>query len=447
MVLPAFFIAMPYSIDQPDKLPEHVQKMPAKQMRQWVAVWNSSYEKCTSEGGADCEAAAFRNANGVTKEMSVDIVDSTVYPVNLHYTELTAALLASDKPFDGLVAGEFSDMHGRAVKITTADLQEIADNTNALLESTRAESGDLAGLPIDEKQHEKGHASGWIVGVELAGDVLRIVPQWTELGRDLISKKIQRYFSATIDLAKKVIYGGTLTNWPATRDGKTGRVLLRPIELSQTLLQITPQATAENGTPEQPDPIEKEKIMLELTEQELSAKIAEAVQAALDAQPKPELGETELSQLAAAAELKPEQISELAQAIEARVEQRFQAKLAETKRDAQFTELATKVTGGTTEYPRALPVTADNLKAALLQLPEAQVAFWSDLCETIVSNGLTEFAEFGHGKELQARRELPAELATLLQNHINGGGNVAEWFEVAGLGDAKSYNLTGIVKE
>ena len=41
-----------------------------------------------------------------------------------------------------------------------------------------------------------------------------------------------RFFSSTIDLGRMTILGGSLTNWPATRDVKSGRTLLRPIELS-----------------------------------------------------------------------------------------------------------------------------------------------------------------------------------------------------------------------
>lgn len=139
--------------------------------------------------------------------------------------------LTPGKSFDGLLAGTFLDMNLREVPIPPEDLPEIVANTNALIEEKRTESGELVGLPIDEKSHNKGDAAGWIVGAELVGDVLKIVPKWTELGIEKIGKGIQRFFSATLDLKNKVIIGGTLTNWPAIKS-------LRPIELQEGIYKL-----------------------------------------------------------------------------------------------------------------------------------------------------------------------------------------------------------------
>lgn len=57
---------MPYRLDGSDA-PANVQKLPRKKQRQWIRVFNSSFQRCQSEGGKDCEAFAFRNANGVVK--------------------------------------------------------------------------------------------------------------------------------------------------------------------------------------------------------------------------------------------------------------------------------------------------------------------------------------------------------------------------------------------
>jgi hypothetical protein len=61
---------MPYSVDKPEDLPANVQKLPAKLIAQWVAVWNSAFSACTDDGGkkADCETSAFKQANGVIKK-------------------------------------------------------------------------------------------------------------------------------------------------------------------------------------------------------------------------------------------------------------------------------------------------------------------------------------------------------------------------------------------
>lgn len=57
---------MPYKLDGSDA-PANVQKLPAKKRRMWIRIWNSAFSKCQSEGGKDCEASAFRQANGVVK--------------------------------------------------------------------------------------------------------------------------------------------------------------------------------------------------------------------------------------------------------------------------------------------------------------------------------------------------------------------------------------------
>jgi hypothetical protein len=59
---------MPYTGAGDPKLPENVQALPEARREQWVAVWNSAFEKCQKKGADDCEASAFRQANGVVFE-------------------------------------------------------------------------------------------------------------------------------------------------------------------------------------------------------------------------------------------------------------------------------------------------------------------------------------------------------------------------------------------
>jgi len=151
---------------------------------------------------------------------------------NLLIADLSdAEVLTSGRPFDGIAAGRFTDMYGRTFEIKAGDLDEIVENTRAAIESSKTESGELVGLPVDAHDHDKGDGAGWLVAVERAGDVIRLTANWTAIGVELIEGKIRRLFSATIDIANKVILGGTLTNWPAVRS-ESGEMLLRPIELA-----------------------------------------------------------------------------------------------------------------------------------------------------------------------------------------------------------------------
>lgn len=141
----------------------------------------------------------------------------------------------NDKLFDGVSAGTFVDFYGRRFTISPEILPELVENTLRVIESAKTESGELVGLPIDIANHEQGDSAGWIMGLELDKDrkVIRLLPKWNDLGRNVIANNIRRMFSPVIDLSKNVIMGGTLTNWPASRDGRTLEYLLKPIELSR----------------------------------------------------------------------------------------------------------------------------------------------------------------------------------------------------------------------
>jgi hypothetical protein len=151
---------------------------------------------------------------------------------NFLFVDMSAA--DSAKPFDGVASGTFTDMLGRTFTLLAKDFPTFVTNTLAALESTRDSSGQIVGFPIDQRHHEHGDAAGWIVSVALAedGQKIRFTPRWTQAGLSLIATNEQRFFSPEIDLQNKVIAGGSLTNWPATRS-KDGKILLAPIELEQ----------------------------------------------------------------------------------------------------------------------------------------------------------------------------------------------------------------------
>jgi len=156
---------------------------------------------------------------------------------NVIYFELADDVLTEGKPFAGFAAGKFIDMWGRKVVTRDKDIPKYIENTSNHIESYKVKGH--AGLPIDTKGHDHNEAAGWITGVE-AGDVLdskgKVVKaimfavEWTKLGVELIKDKIMANFSATFDDKDYVIKGGSLTNWPATKDS-FGVPLLDAIEL------------------------------------------------------------------------------------------------------------------------------------------------------------------------------------------------------------------------
>ena len=140
---------------------------------------------------------------------------------------------------DGVAPGKFVDMRGKHIEIKTDDFQTFVDNTLAALETTKDSNGDIVGFPIDAIGHDHAEAAGWVKSVRLSdsGKVIQFLVEWNELGKESISKKLLRYFSPSIDLGEKVILGGSLTNYPASRT-KKHEMLLKPVALSMELFSL-----------------------------------------------------------------------------------------------------------------------------------------------------------------------------------------------------------------
>lgn len=145
------------------------------------------------------------------------------------------------KPFDGMAAGVFTDMWGSTVEFKAEDLPTYVTNTRTALGSTKDTSGKVVGFPIDGIDHRGGYAAGWITDVSLAPGrpIVMFTPRWNTEAVSNISQDRVHYFSPTIDIEAKTIVGGSLTNWPATRDDNNN-ILLRPIELGSNILTAQP---------------------------------------------------------------------------------------------------------------------------------------------------------------------------------------------------------------
>lgn len=326
------------------------------------------------------------------------------------YTELSDA---TDKPFDGFSVGEFTDMNGNKRKFTEDELDEYVANTQAAIDATRTDSGALVGLPIDAKGHDKSDAAGFVVGVERDGTRLRFKPEWNDIGRDVIGKRIRRWFSATVDTANKVILGGSLTNWPATRSAN-GRVLLRPIELSSNLYQIEES----NHMP----------TLAELSDGDRAALLQQAADAI-----KPEL-EQRYNQSVIELQAKAKEMAEL--------------EMKKIQTAQHIAEFSASITGGTPAQPRGLGVKADEVSALLAELSDEQRVKVETLLTNIVAGGVVDFTERGHNRKLDGLIELAKEIKPLLKQWIDAGKTTAEFFAAnPELGGAGQYNLAEFEKE
>jgi hypothetical protein len=373
------------------------------------------------------------------------------------FTELANNALTDGRAFDGVAFGTFTDMYGREITLDAKDAAKFAANTQLAIEATRAESGELVGLPIDAEGHDKGDGAGWIVGAELVEGVIRLLPKWTEIGRDLISKGIRRFFSATIDTSNKVVLGGTLTNWPATRD-ENNRLMLRPIELAADVFAIdTERTVTESGTAAA---AQGEKIMpdeiTELEQEEVAEAVApepQAVATAAEAPTPPPATEPAESPL----QLPPDQAAELMREFaeaagqepiellnkvqkwsEQIANNRLEELLEKREQDWAITQLAADLTGRGTY---GLPVGIVELASFLESLGPAQFEAAERIFKTISKNGVVDFQERGHSHRLR-KKQLPTEYHSHLRDTIAAGNTIAEFFEATGLGKSSDYDLS-----
>lgn len=394
------------------------------------------------------------------------------------FTDLTTP---NARPFTGFASGAFADMLGRKVEFKDAERDEYLRNTADAIAQMQAKG--MPGLPIDSRDHG-GDAAGWIVAAEpaeitdtagLVRKAISFVAEWTELGIELINKRLQANFSPTVDIRRKTIRGGSLTNWPASKDDN-GFPLFDAVLLSEGVHAHAPADTGNayelfgrlnaiasefraalsswreksgDGTAalsEIETGVNMEIKLEDLTEEQRAALLEEARAelAAEQAKPaEPELPELDLSD-APNGEAMLAKAREMLKAEYAKMQGDFEAKLseamAELKRDEEIAAFAEKVTSGAAG--RALPVGRDEIVTFLADLPAAHREAAQSILLRTVEGGLTEFDEVGHGKRLRGLTQLDPQIGALLRTHVENGGEIGEFFEVSGLGDPAEYDLS-----
>jgi len=398
-------------------------------------------------------------------------------PNKFYFVDLSQS---TAKPFDGMKAGKFTAMDGRPVEFADADMGAFLAGTQAAIDATKAESGDVVGLPIDMRNHDHGDAAGWIVGAELMGDVIRLSAKWTQAGLDLIGAGLQRFFSPSVDMANKAIIGGSLTNWPATRAG--GKTLLRPIELSQGVYSFALTddemgavmdaffALYPGGEGEpQYAPIDAKEDYLVVTDGTDLLKVTytltdgayefapveswvkvqvEYEEIEAEGEPAPEDAPAPVEVAPDEMSIPAESVAELTEAqIAALVDERVNVRLAElariADRERDTRDFSERVCNGTKDSPIGLSVPPADLCAILLSLPEDGAEKVKSLLSHVVKIGVVNFAERGHGQIIENKPALDAQSARHLAAWVKSGKTMASFFDVnPEVGKASDYNLT-----
>lgn len=351
---------------------------------------------------------------------------------------------ADMKAIDGLAAGTFVAMNGARVTFPAEKLQTYVDRTKAIIESTRTEGGEVVGLPIDEDAHDHRGGAGWIkdVSLDTVRNVIRFGVEWTDKGKEIIGKNVRRFFSPTFDPKREAVLGGSLTNWPASRD-ESGAIVLKPVELSEDLQEI--------------DVNELLKAILSVHD---SLKSLSSQDGGGEANPERENEEgasdmpvpgegntnTPESRSVSIQELlnTPAAIQELGRLAEEKAKDMVRT----DKRKSHVVEFASTLVGGTREKPFGLAVPADEVVAFLLSLTEAQ----QKAAERLLTKALEaaiDFAEHGYnvgGGEgsFIGKPSLPNWAKPMLAGWLQEGHSIKEFFAINGdeLGAAKDYNLS-----
>jgi len=330
-----------------------------------------------------------------------------------------SAALVDGRDFDGMAEGEFTDMFGREVRLIGEYFSEYASNTNAAIMATKTDSGEIVGLPIDAQGHDNGDGAGWIVAVQhIVRDgvnILRFTPKWTEIGKSLISGGIRRFFSPTVDPSNRIVLGGSLTNWPATRT-KKGATILRPIELSQKGVETMAK--------------EKEQENVTVTEIPEVPAVETPAQ-----QPAPILAQLE-------AQLNdPTVWLQVREAIDAGIKRGVSLELAKMQAESDVDSFVASL--------ESSPVDGDKVRAFLLSLPDKQRSEAREILSAYHNALQLDFTEKGHSKKLEGRAQLSTELKRVLKDHLKDGGTVAQFFEInqADLGAQADYDLSEFEQE
>jgi hypothetical protein len=332
------------------------------------------------------------------------------------------------RPVEFLRIGVFTDANGKKVEINQAKLDALV----ATFETGEAGQD----VPIDIL-HRREEAAGWVRSVYQQDGKLFAVPEWNNLGKQLVGDKMYRYLSATIDLARNVLRSISLVNFPAVKG-------LRPVELAETDIVSDPappsqviQEPGQNTATTAP----AQEILTMAEEQVVQSAPPPAAPPTPPAMPASvALNEADLAGIRANMEREMRQaiMAEYAQ-LQASQEKMLAELMTQMREERETTEFAQAVT---TDANRALPFTPDEMKSLISSLPMQYRGPIKDAFKRIVDTGLVDFSERGTARGSAAPQALPADTAMALRSFIRGGGTVETFFEAnAELGSAKSYDL------
>ena len=231
---------MPWDISQVDK---HYSGLNDKMKSLWVSVANSALKSCLDKGGdaKECEISAIRQAASVVKKnLSGDGENSYYYLTDISDIKLEEKDNKKSSWIEIFRIGKWSHPKYGIIEGTKKLFNDFISNWEKNVLGRE--------IGIDKTHNPEDGATGWVKDIQIVGDRLKALIEWTPWGIDLIENKGFKYFSPeyrdsytnkeTGQIHNNVLFGGALTNRPFLTD-------LSPIILSEDISEnINLQQTA-----------------------------------------------------------------------------------------------------------------------------------------------------------------------------------------------------------
>lgn len=192
----------------------------AAQSAEWLKIANQALEAAEAVGADTLEAElnAVKTANSVFRSASQKHSDAPVRPAV--GASLAVVLAEVGEASDGFqmvlpVGYWFNRWYGDLI-FTQTYCQRVVDNWKAKVLGKRE--------PFLDTEHDRGAANAWVVDMEARADGLYVKWDWTDRGRELVAKRIYRFYSADLETALDIKTGKevypvlaavALTNCPA----------------------------------------------------------------------------------------------------------------------------------------------------------------------------------------------------------------------------------------
>ena len=212
---------MPWTVDEVDKFKRGLDEAGKKR---WVAIANGTLAECLEGEDADeldCEVRAIRVANatvdGKEKAAALALADkpNPLRPIdgetiNVALAEPTESEYQLAFPIGLFKTGKYGEMI-----ITRTFAERMVENWSRKVLGERSVFMDV--------NHDFDQAAAWARDMRVSDNGLEVAWDFNELGRELISDRRYRYYSAAIggavdletgDLAYPVLHAVSLTNTP-----------------------------------------------------------------------------------------------------------------------------------------------------------------------------------------------------------------------------------------